>query len=83
METLTVEITNNDAYKILQDLVENNYIKIIEKQSVGLPPLPGEPLTESEFRNWIESRENEATISIHEAKLRWESKRNQLLDQGK
>ena len=79
MQTLTVEIKNDNALKVLQDLQEKHFISILSKPDVKNPALPGNPMTEEEFKNLILSRENGPSISLKEAKAKWQKKRKQLL----
>jgi hypothetical protein len=79
MQTLTVEITNDNALKVLQDLQERHFISILAKPNLNSPVFPGEPLTTEEFREYILSRENGASMSLKEANAKWAKKRKQLL----
>ena len=42
------------------------------------PALPGDPLTNQDFINWIKQAETMPTISLQEAKTKWTNKRMQL-----
>ncbi len=79
METLTVEITNNNALKVLQELQEKRFINIRIKPDLNSPVFPGEPLTQEEFKELILSRENGSSMSLKEAKTKWTKKKKQLL----
>ena len=79
MQTLTVEITNNDALKVLQNLQEKHFIKIRATHDLNSHVLPGKPLTTEEFRNFILSREDGSNMSLKEAKTKWVKKKKQLL----
>ena len=79
MQTLTVEITNDNALKVLQDLQERHFINILAKPDLNSLVFPGEPLTTEEFREFILSRENGASMSLKEANAKWAKKRKQLL----
>lgn len=68
MQTITVEITNQEVLKALEDLQEKDLIKILGKSDSVSCALPGEPLSEQEFRDWVMSRENGPTVSFQEAK---------------
>ena len=83
METLTVEITNNNALKVLQDLQEKHFIKIRSKPDLSSPVFPGEPLTQEEFKELILSRENGSSMSLKEATTKWTKKKKQLLKLAK
>lgn len=79
MQTLTVEITNDNALKVLQDLQERHFINILAKPNLNSPVFPGKPLTTQEFQKMIEEAENSGTISLKEAKTLWASQRKKLL----
>ncbi len=79
MQTVTVEITNESAFKALQDLEEKHFIKILTKPDLNSPALPGEPLTAEEFKNMIAEAENSGSISLKEAKTEWAKQRKELL----
>lgn len=83
MQTLTVEVTNNEALKVLQNLQEKHFINILAKTDSDSPALPGNPYTAKEFRELILSRENGPSISLKEAKAQWAKKRKQLLKAAK
>ena len=80
MQTLTVEITNEHALKVIQDLQEKHFINILSRPDFGSLVFPGQPLTDKEFKDFIASREKEETISLKQAKVSWAKKRKQLLD---
>ncbi len=44
MKTLTVEITNDDALKVLHDLQEKRFINIIARPDLNSAVFPGESL---------------------------------------
>ncbi len=83
MQTITVEITNDNAIKVLQDLQEKHYIKILSTADSNSPVFPGEPLTIQQFEEWIDNRESAKTISLQEAKKEWANKREKLLSTDK
>ncbi|HTE28005.1 hypothetical protein [Flavitalea sp.] len=78
MQTLTLEITNDNALKVLQDLQEKRFINIIAKPNFNSLVFPGKPLTTKEFKDWVESRENGPSMSLKDAKAKWAKKKNQL-----
>jgi hypothetical protein len=79
MQTLTVEITNTDALKVLQDLQEKRLINILSRPDLNSPVFPGKPLTNEEFRKVIAEAENSGSISLKEAKASWARQRKELL----
>jgi hypothetical protein len=83
MQTLTVEITNNNALKVLQKLQEKHFINIVAQIDIDSPVFPGEPLTSKQFKELILSRENGPSMSLKEAEARWAKKKKQLLKSAK
>ena len=83
MQTLTIEITNNDALKVLQNLQDKRLIKIFSKPKVESLVFPGKALTTEEFNEMIEIAEQCETISFKEAKALWERQKRQLLKLAK
>lgn len=83
MQTLTVEITNDNAIKMLQDLEEKNYIKILSRPDLNSPVFPGEPLTTQQVQEWMSNRESAKTISLEEVKNEWLNKRKKLFNPEK
>ena len=71
MQTLTVEITNDNALKVLQDLQERHFINILAKPNLNSSIFPGKPLTTEEFREYILTRENGSSMSLKEANAKW------------
>jgi hypothetical protein len=78
MQTLTVEITNTEALKVLQDLQEKQYINILSKPDLHSPVFPGEPLTTEEFKIMIAEAEHSGSINFKEAKSTWARQRKEL-----
>ena len=83
MQTLTVEITNNNALKVLQNLQEKHFIRILSGPDFNSLIFPGEPLTSEEFKEFIASREDGPNMSLTEAKSKWARKKKQLLQLAK
>jgi hypothetical protein len=83
MQTFTVEITNNNALKVLQELQEKHFINIVAQVDIDSPAFPGKPLTSEQFKELILSRENGPSMSLKEAKARWAKKKKQLLKSAK
>lgn len=78
-QTLTLEITNKDALKVLQDLQEKNFINIIAEPDFSSLVYPGKPLSSEEFKEWVQNRENGQSMSLKEAKVKWAKKKKELL----
>ncbi|MBS1683913.1 MAG: hypothetical protein JSS76_04115 [Bacteroidetes bacterium] len=49
-----------------------------ESEAMASPSLPGNPMSVKEFKNWIKESEEGSSISLAEAKNRWESQRRKL-----
>lgn len=78
MQTMTVEITNRGALKVLHSLKQKKIIRIVEETELDSPALPGSPLTLNEFKNWISNAESNNSVSLKKAKQKWAGKRKQL-----
>jgi hypothetical protein len=78
MQTVTVEISNKDGLKALENLADKHFIRIVSKTEMDTPALAGEPLSIAEFKNWISEAENTPHISLTEAKNKWAGKRKLL-----
>jgi len=78
MQTLTIELTGTDSLKALKDLEHKRLIRILKNPDLDSYALPGEPISEEDFKKWIEYTEDSPTLSITEAKLRWASQKKKL-----
>jgi hypothetical protein len=83
MQTVTIELTNNNSLKALQDLEHKHLIRIIKKQDpiafrLNSYALPGEPINEEDFKKWVEYAENLPTVSFTEAKQRWATQKKKI-----
>ena len=83
MQTFTVEITNDNAVKVLQELQKRHYINIITKSDLDSPALPGKPLSPQQLKKLVLSRSQGRSMSLKEAKAKWTRKRNQLMKLAK
>ncbi len=81
MQTLTVQITDEQALKALHTLEEKHFIRIIEKVKSGSPALPGKVMSIKSFRNWIGESEASPPVELKAAKSKWAQKRK-LLQKG-
>ena len=62
METLIIELTNNKAYKLLQDMEELSLIRVIKKTSEKISSLPKKiksPMTNADIDNQLNALRNE------------------------
>lgn len=78
MQTITIELTDNNSLKALQELELKRLIRIVNEPDIDSFALPGEPVSEEDFRKWIEYAENTPTISFSEAKQRWATQKKKL-----
>lgn len=78
MRTLKIELTANNSLKALQELEQKRLIRIVNEPDIDSFALPGEPVSEEDFRKWIEYTENTPTVSISEAKHRWGTQKKKL-----
>ena len=78
MQTLSVQITHNDALKALRALEDKGFIKIVKSPGFASPSLPGKEMDLPVLETWISNAENALTISLKKAKSRWALKKKQL-----
>jgi hypothetical protein len=78
MQTLTIELTGKDSLKALQDLEHNHLIRIVNEPDLNSYSLPGDPISEEDFRKWVEYTENSPTVSLTQAKQRWAEQKKKL-----
>ena len=79
MQTITLQINNEDALKTIYDLENNHLISIIEDSTYNSPALPGSPMSMKEFKNWIKEAEAAPTISLEDFKAQWAEKKKKIL----
>ncbi len=75
MQTIILQINNDNALKALLDLESKHLISILENSDIDSPSLPGAALSLNEFKNWIKEAEQTSTVSLIEAKEKWAKKR--------
>lgn len=78
MQTLTIELTDNNSLKALRELEHKRLIRIVKEPDLSSFALPGEPVSEEDFRKWIEYAEDSSTVSLAEAKQRWANQKKKL-----
>lgn len=81
-KTVTLSFTVPENY-IGQEVEVVAFIRDKEMVSNDLPAnvssaLQGKTMTNVEFTNWIEQAEHMSTITLQEARSKWESKKQQL-----
>ncbi len=78
MQTLTIELMDKSSLKALRELEHKHLIRIVKNSELSSYAFPGEPMNEQDFRKWIEHTENSPTLSVQEAKQRWETQKEKL-----
>ena len=78
METLTIELTGNNALKALKELEQKQLIRIVKKSGSDSYALPGETISDESFKKWVENAEDSPTLSLKEAKQRWTTQKKKL-----
>lgn len=78
MQTLTIELTGINSLKAIKDLEHKNLIRIVNDIDFSSYALPGDPISEDDFKKWIEYAENSPTVSITEAKQKWYKQKKEL-----
>lgn len=78
MQTVTMELTGSNSLKALQDLEHKHLIRIVKEPDLNSFALPGEPISEEDFKKWVEYTEDSPTVSITEARQRWATQKKKL-----
>jgi len=78
MQTITVELTGQNSLKALQDLEHKHLIRIVKEADLNSYSLPGEPISEEDFKNWVEYAENNPTVSLIETRQKWAIQKKKL-----
>lgn len=78
MQTVTIELTDNNSLKALQELEHKQLIRIVKQPDLNSYALAGEAISAEDFKKWVEYSENFPTVSITEAKKRWASQKKKL-----
>lgn len=83
MQTLTIELTDNNSLKALQDLEHKHLIRILKESDpvavrLNSYALPGDEVSEEDFKKWVEYAEDSPTVSKTEAKQRWAAQKRKL-----
>ena len=76
MQTIVIELTDSNSLKALQDLERQHIIRI--RNEPDSYSLPGEPISDDDFKRWVDYTESSPTVSLTEAKQRWAAQRNKL-----
>ncbi len=78
MDTLKIELIEKSALHSLKEMEAKQLIKIIKEKDIESYALPGEPINVDEFSNWIKNAESTPTVTLSEAKERWEAQKIRL-----
>lgn len=78
MQTIRIEITGKESLEELRKLEENKLIRILNEPDVYSYSLPGEAISENDFKNWIEYAEESPTTDLYQAKKRWKNQKTKL-----
>jgi hypothetical protein len=78
MQTLTIELTGNNSLKALKELEHKRLIRIVNIPDLNSYALPGEGITEDDFKKWVEYTEDSPTVTVAEAKQRWATQKKKL-----
>ncbi len=78
MQTITIELTDNNSLKALRELENKHLIRIVKEPDLNSYAFPGEPIAEDDFRKWVEYAEDSPTVSLSEAKQRWAIQKKKL-----
>lgn len=78
MQTLTIELKGNNALKALQELEQKQLIRILKSVDLNSYALPGDEISDENFKKWVEFAESSPTVSLTEAKQKWTTKKNKL-----
>jgi len=70
MQTIQIELTNDHSLKALKELENKKLIRIIDKPAKNSYSLPGEGMSENEFKNWVALAEEAPTVEFNQAKMR-------------
>jgi len=80
MDKVVIELTGNSSLKALQELENKKLIRILSHPKKSSYALAGEPISEEDFKDWIEYAETSPTLSLNEAKQQWSAQRKKLQD---
>ena len=78
MQTITIELTGSNSLKALQELEQKRLIRILKEPDLNSYSLPGEPISNEDFRRWVEYAENSPTVSLTGAKQQWAKQKRKL-----
>lgn len=78
MQKLTIELTDPNSLKVTQDLEQKRIIRIVNYPDLDSYALPGNAISEEDFKQWVEYAQESPSISITEARERWALQKKKL-----
>jgi hypothetical protein len=78
MQTLTIELTGTNSLKAIKDLEHKRLIRIVKNPDFNFYALPGDEISEEDFKKWVEYAEESPTVSLTEARQRWAAQKKKL-----
>ena len=78
MQRLTIELTGSKALRALKDLEHDQLIRIVREPDLNSYTFSGKPISNEDFKRWIEYAEESATVTLVEAKQRWSEQKKKL-----
>lgn len=78
MPSLRVELKVNKALQALRELEQKQLITILNEPDLNSYSLPGDPISDDDFRKWIEYAESSPAIDLKEAKQKWTEQKKKL-----
>lgn len=78
MRTLKIELKDNKAYLMLKELEDKHLIRIVKEPDLSSYALPGAPISEEDFKIWVEFADDSSTLSFAETKERWATQKEKL-----
>jgi len=78
MQTVTIELTDSNSLKALQDIEHKHLIRIVKEPDLNSYALPGKAISQEDFKKWVEYAEDSPTVSLTAAKQRWATQKKKL-----
>jgi hypothetical protein len=78
MRTLKIELKDNKAYLMLKEMEDKHLIRIVKEPDLSSYALPGEPMSEEDFKEWAEYANDSPTLSFAEAREIWATQKEKL-----
>jgi hypothetical protein len=78
METILIELTGTSSLEALQELEHKRLIRIVKEPDIKSYALLGKELSAEDFKSWVKYAESSPTMSLNEAKEKWEIQKQEL-----